>query len=167
MCSSLKSNSLNDEQRKVIEDILAQNNNSAMNILDTLLKIQDKMPQHYIGEDVCKIVSQKTGIKIIDLYDICTFYAMINTVPQADNVIEVCHCGSCYINNSASIMSILEKKLGIKEGEMTSDKKIALKTCPCVGACDIGPVVKIGEKVYGNLTEKTIDEIILSLKGEN
>lgn len=57
--------------------------------------------------------------------------------------------------------------MGIKEGEMTKDKKISLKTCPCVGACDIGPVVKIGQKVYGNLTEKKIDDIIRSLKGEN
>lgn len=167
MCSSLNTVSLNDEQRKIVEDILAQNNNSAMNILDTLLKIQENMPQHYIGEDICRIISEKTGIKIIDLYDICTFYAMINTVPQAENVIEVCHCGSCYINNSDSIMSLLEKKLGIKNGEMTVDKKIALKTCPCVGACDIGPVMKIGTKVYGNLNESIIDDIIEKLKGEN
>ncbi len=38
-----------------------------------------------------------------------------------------------------------------------------LQYMPCVGACDIGPVIKIGDRVYGNLTEEKIRKILSDL----
>lgn len=35
---------------------------------------------------------------------------------------------------------------------------------PCVGACNIGPVIKIGDKVYGNLNEERIRKILRELR---
>ncbi len=152
--------SLTENQRQEIGDILTKYDNSELNILNTLLEIQDSVDEKYIGEEVCEIVSERTGIPMIELYDIMSFYSMLDTEPRAKYKIEVCDCGSCYLNDSQSLIEILEEKLRIKVGEHTYDWLFELETGPCVGACDIGPVMKIGDTVYGNLDKEKISEIL-------
>ncbi len=163
MSSKLVYKPLTKPQRDVIGEILEKYGNSELNILNALLEIQDVLEEKYIGEEVCEIVSDQTGIPMVELYDIMTFYSMIDTEPRAKFKLEVCDCGSCYLNDSESLIKILERKLGIKVGEHTYDWLFELETCPCVGACDIGPVFKVGDEVYGNLTEDRIDAILTEL----
>lgn len=151
---------LSEEQRDLIGDILTKYDNSELNILNTLLEIQDHLDEKYIGEEVCEIVSERTDIPMVELYDIMSFYSMLNTEPRAKYKIEVCDCGSCYINDSQSLLEMLEEKLRIKVGEHTYDWLFELETGPCVGACDIGPVMKVGDVVYGNLDKERISEIL-------
>ncbi|MBU3942263.1 MAG: NAD(P)H-dependent oxidoreductase subunit E, partial [Nanoarchaeota archaeon] len=40
----------------------------------------------------------------------------------------------------------------------------SLEIVSCIGCCDKAPAMIINNKVYGNLTEKKIREIISSLK---
>ncbi|HBE85069.1 MAG TPA: formate dehydrogenase, partial [Lachnoclostridium sp.] len=35
---------------------------------------------------------------------------------------------------------------------------------PCVGACDIGPVIKIKDTVFGNLSDEKISALIDDLR---
>ena len=49
-------------------------------------------------------------------------------------------------------------------GETTKDKKFSLEIVSCIGCCDKAPAMIINNKVYGNLTEKKIREIISGLK---
>ena len=65
---------LTDPQRKVIGEILKRYGNSEVNILNALLEIQDVLDEKYIGEEVCEIVSDQTGIPMVELYDIMSFY---------------------------------------------------------------------------------------------
>ena len=83
---------------------------------------------------------------------------------QGKHIIEVCTSGPCYVSKSKVIVDYLKEKLGIDVGETTPDKKFTLKSSSCIGACDISPVIKIGEKVYGNLTKDKVDEIIEELR---
>ena len=55
---------------------------------------------------------------------------------------------------------MFENELGIKMGETTADKLFTLQFTSCIGACDIAPAAKIGEKVYGNLTKEDVKKII-------
>jgi NADH-quinone oxidoreductase subunit E len=53
-----------------------------------------------------------------------------------------------------------EAAAGTKMGTTTADGKITLFHTSCVGACDIGPAVKIGDNVYGNLTEEKVKALV-------
>ena len=69
------------------------------------------------------------------------------------------------VNKYKTLRDILEKQLGIKVGETTFDNKFTLMYTPCFGACDISPAFRIGEEVYGKLSEEKISEIIQSYRG--
>ena len=127
-------------------------------LLPELRRIQKK--DGYVSEEAMKQLSKKLGIPIVKIFGAATFYAMIYTKPQGKYVIEICNSPSCYLNNSLNIIKYIEKKLKIKSGETTKDKKFSLHIGSCIGCCDQAPAMKINKKVYGELTKPKIDEIL-------
>ena len=65
---------------------------------------------------------------------------------------------------SDKIVNHIEKKLDIKTGESTKDKKFFLKREEeCLAACCGGPMMMIDHIYYENLTTDKVDEILDSL----
>ena len=61
------------------------------------------------------------------------------------------------------IISHLEKKLGIKEGETTPDRLFTLKSVECIAACGNAPAIQINQDYYENLTVEKVDGILKEL----
>jgi len=131
-------------------------------LLKKLRKIQKK--QGYVSERSARKINKKTGIPLSRIYAAATFYAKIHTKPQGKYIIEICNSPSCYLNKSLNIIKYLEKKLKIKSGQTTKDKKFSLHICSCIGCCDKSPAMLINDKPYTDLTKKKIDDIIKKLK---
>ncbi len=71
----------------------------------------------------------------------------------------VCSGSTCSSRNSAAILKKLEKKLGIRQGEVTKDGQYLLRTQKCFKQCPKGPNMKIGEQMYHHVTEELIDKL--------
>ncbi|MDF2634653.1 MAG: hypothetical protein K0R78_1527 [Pelosinus sp.] len=134
-------------------------------LLLILLAIQNASGKNSVEEEWAKIVASELNLPLSKVYDVLTFYAMFSTEPRGKYVIEICKSTPCYINKSDAIAKIFEEQLGIKVGETTKDQQFTLLYTACVGACDIGPVAKIGEDVYGDLTQTKIIDIIRKYQG--
>lgn len=133
-----------------------------MLLLPELKKIQEK--HGYVSEQAMKKLSKRLNIPIVKVYAAATFYAQLHTKPQGKYIIEICNSPSCFLNDSIDIIKYLEKKLKITSGQTTKDRKFSLHICSCIGCCDKAPAMKIGKKVYGNLTKSKIDDILKQLK---
>lgn len=150
-------------QESEIINILSKYNNQRQNILFILKEIQNNDEDKEIKEEYCKIISREMNITLAKIYEIITFYSMFSTNKQGKYVIEICGSGPCYVSKSKDIVDYLEERLEIKIGETTTDNMFTLKLTSCMGSCDISPALRIGKKVYGNLTRKKVDEIIEGL----
>ena len=60
------------------------------------------------------------------------------------------------------VMESVEKGIGIRPGETTSDGMFSFELTNCIGACDQAPAMLINDEVYGNLTPEKIYEILRS-----
>jgi len=127
-------------------------------LLTELRRIQKK--EGFVSEKSMKLLSKKLKIPISKVYGAATFYAMMHVKKQGRNVIEICNSPSCYLNGSLDLIKFLEKKLKIKSRQTTKDGRFCLHICSCIGCCDKSPSMKINGKVYSNLTEKKILEIL-------
>ena len=134
-----------------------------MKLLLPLLKAEQRK-KGFVSEEAMKKISKQTGIPISKVYGAATFYAMIHTKPQGKYIIEICNSPSCYLNGSIDIILYIEKKLKIKSGQTTKDKKFSLHIGSCIGCCDQAPAMKINKHVYGHLTKEKIDEILKKCK---
>lgn len=131
-------------------------------MLNELRKIQEK--QGYVSEEDIKNLSKKTGIPVVKIYAALTFYAKLHTKPTGKYIIEICDSPSCYLNGSLNIIKYLEKKLDIKSGETTKDKKFSLFICSCIGCCNEAPAMLLNGKPHTKLTKEKIDEILKKCK---
>lgn len=109
-------------------------------------------------------VASLLDIQPIEVYEVATFYTMFFLQPTGNYVLEVCQTGPCCLSGSERIVSYLEKTLGIKVGETSSDGVFTLKTVECLASCGTGPMMQVGQKYYENLSEETLDGLLSDLR---
>lgn len=145
---------------KSIKEIVNGYERCQENLIPILTEIQSISLNNYISEDDISIVAKELNIHESIVFEVATFYSMLSTKTRGKFIIELCKSAPCHVSKSEEIAGIFKELLGISIGETTLDGRITLQYTSCVGACDIGPVAKIGEKVYGNLTRDKIVDII-------
>lgn len=113
-------------------------------------------------------VANFLSIEPIEVYEVASFYTMFFLKPQGKYVLEVCRTGPCCLVGAEKIMAYMEKKLGVKEGEVTQDGLFSWRGVECMAACGAGPVLQIGPEYtfYEHLTEESIDQLIDDLKNK-
>ena len=108
-------------------------------LISILEEIQAKYS--YLPEDALRAVAEETGRSLIDIYGVATFYRAFSLKPRGKHLISVCLGTACHVRGGPAIAEEIERQLGIKAGETTSDNEFTLETVNCLGACALGPVV--------------------------
>jgi len=110
-------------------------------------------------------VADYLGMARIAVYEVASFYSMLETKPVGRHSISVCTNISCMLCGSDDIVAYIEKKLGIKTGETTKDGRIYLKREEeCLAACCGGPMMMVDHVYHEHLTPEKIDRILDGLK---
>ena len=104
----------------------------------------------------------------IEVYEVATFYTMFFLQPQGKYVLEVCRTGPCSLVGAEKMMQHIEKKLGVKEGEVTKDGLFSWRGVECLAACGMAPVLQIGPDYtyYEHLTTEKVDVLVNELKSK-
>src|SRR5512139_4282200 len=140
---------------KIIEDHHKGNQTGLISLLE---EIQAKYS--YLPEEALRMVAQKTGCSLVDLYGVATFYKAFSLKPRGKHLISVCLGTACHVRGGEIIASEFQRQLAIKPGETTSDKEISLETVNCLGACALGPIVVVDGHYFPNVTRPQVKEII-------
>lgn len=148
------------KNREKVREIVKKYDGSKQKIIFMLHDIKNIDDHNQIKEEYAEELSKNLNTSMSEVYDIITFYSMFNKEPMGKYIIEVCNSGPCFVSKGKKVAEALEKKLGIKMGDTTSDNLFTLKYTSCIGACDVAPAMKIGDEVYGNLTEEKIEKIL-------
>ena len=120
----------------------------------------------YIPLDVQKIVSDRTGISVAEIYGVVTFYSFFSLKPKGKYVIGCCLGTACYVKGAQQVIDKFSEILGIKPGETTEDGLFTLDALRCIGACAISPAIKINGKVYPKVAVSAVPDIIKEYKGQ-
>lgn len=151
-------------KKEKIQEIIHKDGRDLENILSILIDVQFASEEGYVDQESAKIIAEEVGMSTTRIFELLTYYAMLKVKPQAKYVLKICNSSPCHFNNSTEIANILQEKLGVSLGEVTTDGIFAYHYIPCVGACDIGPVIKIEDTVFGNLTESKIETLLENLR---
>jgi NADH-quinone oxidoreductase subunit E len=154
--------------RELTEDhvlkIMERYGNDAQQLIAVLLDIQAASGRNYVDERWSVLTSKTLNVPLSKIYDVLTFYAMFSTEPRGAYVIEICQSTPCHFTGAEEVVGWFEAAAGIKMGETSADGRITLSRTSCVGACDIGPVAKIGDDVFGSLTEEKVRALVKSCR---
>jgi len=121
----------------------------------------------WLSVPVMDYVASLLKLKPIEVYEVASFYSMYNLEPKGKCILEVCQTGPCMLRGSDDLIAYLEKKLGIREGETTSDGMFSLKGVECLGSCGTAPMLQCGAAYHEDLTEEKVDKLVDTLKAES
>lgn len=114
----------------------------------------------WLSVPVMDKVAAILNIQPIEVYEVASFYSMFHLHPVGKCLIEVCRTSSCWLRGAKDIVTYIEHKLEIREGDTSADGNFTLRTVECLGSCGTAPMLQIGEKYYENLTLEKVDEIL-------
>ena len=119
----------------------------------------------YLTVELMDAVADYLAMPPIAVYEVASFYSIFETQPVGRHNIAVCTNISCMLRGSETVLSHIEKKLGIKLGESTPDGKFYLKKEEeCLAACCGAPMMQVDHVYYENLTPEKVDQILDSLE---
>ncbi len=125
-----------------------------------LLHIAQQQGGGWLDVSAMDYVASLLNILPIEVYEVATFYSMLNTNPVGKYVFEVCQTGPCMLNGSEEIIKYIQGKLSINNGETTADGLFTLKVVECLGACGYAPMMQFGKTYREHLTKEKVDQII-------
>ena len=132
---------------------------SALLPLLTLVQRADQV----VSPEAMVAISKKLDVSPAFVQSVMSFYTMYHTEKVGKYMMLFCINISCQLNGCDKLLEHTAKKLNIKVGETTSDKKFTLHREECLAACTEAPMMRVNDTYYGNLTEQRIDQIIDSL----
>ncbi|OGC90746.1 MAG: hypothetical protein A2W25_13635 [candidate division Zixibacteria bacterium RBG_16_53_22] len=114
----------------------------------------------YLPENALKLVSEKTGRPLVDIYGVATFYRHFSLKPRGKHLLSCCLGTACHVRNAPSISKEIAKQLGVQPGETTPDKEFTFETVNCLGACALGPIVVVDGHYFSNVRATKVKEIL-------
>ena len=115
----------------------------------------------YLTPSLMDAVADYLDLAPIHVYEVASFYSMLETSPVGRHSVSVCTNISCMLCGADDIVEYIENKLGISTGESTPDGRIHLKREEeCLAACCGGPMMMVDHVYYENLTPEKVDKIL-------
>ena len=118
----------------------------------------------YLTTPLMDAVADYLGMARIAVYEVASFYSMLETQPVGRHSVSVCTNISCMLCGGYDILRHIEKKYGVKVGGTSADGRIYLKQEEeCLAACCGAPMMMVDHKFYENLTPEEVDRILEGL----
>jgi len=105
-------------------------------------------------------LSKRMDIPQSQIYSLATFFKAFSLKPRGKHIINVCLGTACHVRGTELILESLERQLKINRGETTEDRNFTLETVNCMGCCATGPVVKIDDEYYGQMSNDKVEPML-------
>jgi len=143
--------------REQLSEILSHYTGQRDELIPILQEAQEQFG--YLPEEVMSGIAKFLRLSESTVFGVATFYAQFKFTPTGKRIVKVCRGTACHVRGGARILRGVEKRLGIKPGETTSDFEYTLETVACIGACALAPTMTVDKETHGQMTTKKVVEV--------
>ena len=144
------------EQTQSLETVFSSFEGKHEELIPILQQVQGKFG--YLPEGAMRKVARFTRVPESAVYAVATFYTQFRFTPIGRTHVKVCRGTACHVRGAPPVLAEVEKQLGIKAGETTSDLQYSLETVGCVGTCGVAPCLTANNQVQAQMTPKKVIE---------
>ena len=162
---NLNIHELDQDKLKQLDAYIAELSDPKGTLINVLHKAQTLFG--YIPHNLQLYISRKLNLNAARVNGVVTFYSYFSEEPTGKHVVSVCMGTACYVKGAEKVLKKCLEVLGVQKNEITEDKMFTVRDVRCIGACGLAPVLTVGEKVYGHVTEDMVEDIIDRYRGEN
>ena len=143
---------------KKVADIINKYNGDRGQLVSILQDIQAEY--YYLPKEALIQISESMAIPASQVYNVATFFRAFSLEPRGKHLINVCLGTACHVRGAIRVLEKIERRLAIKRGETTQDRKFTLETVNCMGACALGPVLKVDGEYFGQMSTDKSDNLL-------
>ncbi|OHE89287.1 MAG: NADH dehydrogenase [Verrucomicrobia bacterium RIFCSPLOWO2_12_FULL_64_8] len=148
--------------RRDVQNHVARWRSEEGNLIMILHAIQN---QHgYIPREVAMELSRELGVKLARIYEVITFYHYFKLQPPGLHHVTVCNGTACYLKGAGEIIGEIRTRLGIGEGQTTSDRQFHFDVVRCIGCCGMAPALVVDGKTHGRVKTAEVAGILDSMR---
>lgn len=114
----------------------------------------------WVSLESMKAAANYLNLPLSKVREVMSFYTMFKSEPTGKVHLQVCTNLSCWLNGSEKIINCLEKKLGIKCGQTTSDGRFTLSHVECLASCGTAPVMQVNDDYFEALDVPELESIL-------
>ncbi|HET7314827.1 NADH-quinone oxidoreductase subunit NuoE [Salinisphaera sp.] len=114
----------------------------------------------WVSDEALEAAAKVVNVTPTQMEAVATFYNLIFRQPVGRHVIMLCDSISCYLVGYEQVRDHLKSSLGIDFGQTTEDGRFTLLPICCLGDCDQGPTMRVGEHYHSHLTPERVDAIL-------
>jgi NADH-quinone oxidoreductase subunit E len=100
----------------------------------------------------------------IRVYEVATFYTMLNLQPVGRYLLQACTTTPCWLRGSDEVLRACQNKLGIGVGGTTSDGLFTLVEVECLGGCVNAPILQVNDDFYEDLDGPAAEALLDALR---
>jgi len=152
------------EQLAKLDEIIKKSKDKPGSLIPVLEEAQ--MVLEFLPMPILQIIAKGLKLPLSRVYGVVTFYSFFTMKPRGKHTLRVCLGTACYVRGGKSIMESIQKELGVKEKETTSDRLFSLESVRCLGACGLAPVIVITEDVHGRMKTQKVRDILNQYREE-
>ncbi len=132
-------------------------------IIPALWAVQHE--QGYVAKEAMGEIAQLLALPPSLIEATASFYSMFLSRPEGRHDVVICVNAPCMLRGADETVAYLERQLGVRDGQTTSDGAITWhSTIECLGACGGAPMMQVDHRFEENLTPERIDAIIQRLR---
>jgi len=150
------------EAEKEFQKIMARSETKQGALMMTLHLAQSQFG--HISPEAEEMISEKLNLTLAYVHGVVTFYTYFHSKPVGKYLVQFCSTLPCALRGSEELFDHCSKKLGIKNGETTSNGKFTLLKVECLGSCGTAPVVQLNEDYHEDMTTEKLDRLLDSLE---
>ena len=118
----------------------------------------------WISPETMRYIARLLNLPSSHVYGVVSFYTMFNSKPVGKHHLQICTNVSCQLLGAENIADHVCKRLSLKIGQTTPDKKFTVTEVECLGSCGTAPMMQVNDDYYENLTLEKIDMLLSELK---
>jgi NADH:ubiquinone oxidoreductase subunit E len=142
---------------ELLREILSFYRGDKRELVPILLEVQTNFG--YLPKEAILLVADFLNLPEGHVYSVASFYRRLRLLPLGRQRVTVCRGTACHIRGGPPILREVEKAMGLKEGETSSDLEYTLDTVACIGCCALAPCLTINGKVHGAMTVDKVKEL--------
>jgi NADH-quinone oxidoreductase subunit E len=154
-----------DQLEKRFTRLLASYPQKRSALVPMLMYAQDEVGA--LTPEVIAEIARRLDITTLAVEEVIGYYSMMHKKPQGRRHLQICTNISCMLTGGTQLWELAQKKLGLKNKQVTADGKISIEEVECIGACCWAPAIQVNYDFHHKVTPESLDRLIEELrKGE-
>jgi len=141
-----------------LEETIKTHEGERWGLIPLLQDIQEEFG--FIPPESIEPVAEALNLFPSQVQGVISFYAGFSLKPKGKYVLKVCRGTACHVKGGRSVLRLLTRDLGLRDGETTPDYQFTLETTACLGACALAPTMMVNRTYFGKLTPPKVNNIL-------